>query len=84
MASLEMFKSKNKTHRFNKNQKVWIQYRYANHSDIVFKWRGKGRYVRGKIDNWGTKSVDYRYDLKQIEVTDKFYDFITGFMRDKW
>lgn len=81
MPTLEMFKSKNRTHRFRKNQKVWIQYRYGNHSDIVFKWRGSGRYVRGKISNYDTNSFDFRYDLKEIDVTEKFYTFIQNFKR---
>jgi len=68
MINIKYFRALKRTRRFNKNQKVWIRYEYANHLEIWFKFRGKGRYVGGTIDKF-CKVVG---ELKEIEVSDGF------------
>ena len=70
---IEYFKATKKTRRFNKNQKVWISLNCANHLYINFKWRGKGRYVRGIID----KHIPTVGEIKEIEVDKIFGERIT-------
>jgi hypothetical protein len=65
---ISFFKSKKITHRFRENQKVWIRYQYGNHLDIVFRWRGKGRYVGGRIDRERPEIGE----IHTIEVDDEF------------
>ena len=65
---IEYFKAQKQTHRFRKNQNVWIQFNYANYLDIYFRWRGKGRYVRGTIDKFHTVVGK----IKNIDVSDNF------------
>jgi hypothetical protein len=50
MGAVQMFKAPKDSHRFRKGQKVWVKCMAANHMEIWFKWRGKGRYVSGIID----------------------------------
>lgn len=70
MKKIQYFKSLKDTKRFRKNQKVWICIRQANHLEIYSKWRGKGRYTYSTLDRWDSSIVG---ELKEIEVTDKFY-----------
>ena len=71
-ARVKYFKSRRRTNRFNKNQKVWIEHEYANHLAIRFRWRGKGRYVSGIIDKFSSAVGE----LKEIEVADGFAERI--------
>jgi hypothetical protein len=73
---IEMFKAKKQTGRFNENQDVWVIFNYANHLDIRFKYRGKGRYVNGVIDKWntnGTKLNEVIGEIKSIDISEAFY-----------
>ena len=65
---IQYFKALKRTNRFNKNQKIWISYRWANHLNIYYKFRGKGRYVRGIID----KFSPWVGEIKTIKVTESF------------
>ncbi len=53
--NVKMFKAKKDTHRFKKNQNVWIAEEYGNHAYVFFKWRGSGRFVSGVIGKWDHK-----------------------------
>lgn len=74
---VKMFKAQKQTHRFNKNQKVWVTCEFANHLYIRFKFRGKNRYVDGVIDKWATgegyNPVIGEGGLKEIEVNESFF-----------
>ena len=72
MATVEYFRARKQTHRFRKNQKVWISHNFANHLAIFFRWRGAGRYVRGKMDKF-QPAIDLD-DIREIEVSDSFMD----------
>jgi len=74
---IRMFKAKKQTHRFRKNQKVWITDDFGNHMFIRFKWRGSGRYVSGVIGKWdsqynGWNKAIGQDGLKEIEVSEGF------------
>ena len=71
---VEYFRSLKRTNRFNEKQKVWISHNFPNHLYIWFKWRGKGRYVRGVID----KFEKYIGEIKEIDVDDNFANRIKG------
>ena len=79
MMKVQYFKAKKATHRFNKNQKVWVSWRHANCLDIYYRFRGKHRYVRGTIDRWRKTVVG---ELKTIDVDEKFARRIIG--REIW
>lgn len=66
---VEYFRAQKQTHRFRKNQKVWISYNYDNHLDIYFRWRGKGRYVRGTMSKDQDSVIG---EIKSIEVSEEF------------
>jgi len=66
--AIKYFRALRDTHRFRKNQKVWIRTWHHNHYDIRFKFRGKGRYISGIIDN-SSPAVG---EIKEIEVEDGF------------
>ena len=51
MIEVQYFKATMRTHRFNKNQRVWVRFKYSNHMLIWHKFRGKHRYVSGIINN---------------------------------
>lgn len=74
MATVRYFKAQKETHRFNKNQRVWIRAKFANHSLVWFKWRGKGRFVNGVIDNF----APYVGEIKTIEMDEDFAKRIHG------
>jgi len=74
VAVVKMFRSTRTTKRFNINQKVWVRFDYPNHLVILFKFRGKGRYVKGTIDRFA-KCVG---EIREIEVDDAFAARITG------
>ena len=65
---VKYFKAQRQTHRFRKNQKVWIRLEFANDLWIRFRWRGSGRYVDGVIDKFA-KEVG---ELKEIDVDEAF------------
>lgn len=65
---IQMFLATKNTHRFKKNQKVWVRARHQNHLDIYFKWRGKGRYVTGVQDRF----ADCVGNLKTFAVDKSF------------
>lgn len=65
---VEFFKSAKKTHRFNKNQKVWVAFNFANHLWVWFRWRGNGRYVHGTIDKFSPAVGE----IKSITVDSSF------------
>ena len=44
-----MFKALKNTNRFKKNQTVWIQQHRGTHAYIIYKFRGRHRYVKGII-----------------------------------
>jgi len=69
MKKITYFKATKDSNRFNKNQKVWVICYSSNHSDICFKWRGKGRYVTGVI-NHDCKSMG---KLKRMDIADDFF-----------
>lgn len=72
---IQMFKAKRQTNRFNENQKVFIRNNYANHLDVVYKYRGKGRrYVTGTCD----KFANFVGEIKTIDVQDSFAKIILG------
>jgi len=78
MAMIKMFKSNKTTKSINLNQDVWVVNDYANHLDIRYKFRGKGRYVNAIIDKWNHKGTSYNQiigenGLKEIEVDEEFY-----------
>lgn len=50
--TVKMFRATKRTPRFNKNQKVWVCRRSDNFLSICYKYRGSGRYVHGKIDQF--------------------------------
>jgi hypothetical protein len=68
MTKVKYFKAQRRTNRFNENQKVWIRMEYANHLEIYFRWRGKGRYVGGTIDKFASAVGE----IKEIDVDDFF------------
>lgn len=72
MKEIQYFKSMKNTHRFRKDQKVWISYNCSNHLDLRFKWRGCGRWVKGRLDKYSTCLGK----IKTILVEDSFFDFI--------
>lgn len=78
--NIEIFKSAKKTKRFNNNQIVFVVRNYANHLIIVYKYRGKGRYVSGvmdKFNNKGTGLSSYiKTDIRPICVSPVFVDFL--------
>jgi hypothetical protein len=69
---VKYFKAPKDTHRFRGNQIVWIVSRHQNYVDIKFKWRGSGRYTKGVED------IEHVSNIKEIEVTENFFKFITG------
>lgn len=71
---VQMFKAARKTNRWNANQRVWIRFRHANHLNVWFRFRGKGRYVSGIVDRF-SPSVG---SLSTIEVSDAFAARITA------
>lgn len=66
---LKYFKAQKQTGRFNKSQKVWIVHEYANHLQIRFRWRGRGRYVNGTINRFASEVGE----IKEAGVTPQFY-----------
>lgn len=68
---IQMFKAPKQTKRFNLNQKVWITHSFANHSCIIFKYRGKGRYVRGVIDNEHLTGVNIKWVNVDYEFAER-------------
>lgn len=68
MVSVKYFKTTRKSHRFNKNQKVWIAESYGNYMSIYYQFRGSGRYVHGDI----SKKDTVIGEIKEIEVDDEF------------
>jgi hypothetical protein len=75
---VQYFKATRDTHRFRKNQKVWIDVNHANHLTIRFRWRGSGRTVMGTIDKLH-KSVG---EIKEISVTSKDLECIGAYPSD--
>ena len=71
---VQYFKAQKRTHRFNKNQKVWVSYRMGNCLDIYYRFRGRHGYVYGTIDRW-SKPVG---ELKTIDVHEDFARRILG------
>lgn len=71
---VQYFKATKQTHRFNKNQRVWIRLHSGNSLYIWFKWRGSGRYATGII---GTNHPSVG-EIKTIEVSDDFARNIKG------
>ena len=71
MKIIESFKSPKRINRFNKGQRIWIQYKFANHSYVIYKYRNRGRWVKGIIDN-----IFFEGQTQQFEVDDRFYDLL--------
>jgi hypothetical protein len=74
MENIKYFKTTLRTKRFSKNQIVWILFNHANHLEVRFKFRDKGRYVNGYCD----KSAKYIGEIKEMEVEDSFYNRLHG------
>ena len=74
MALVKMFKATRATRLINANQRVFVSFNHANHMDIYFKVRGRGRYVHGVIDK-GSSAVG---EIKEIEVADDFAERVSG------
>lgn len=55
--------------RFKQGQKVWIESNQANHLQVFYKYRGKGRYVSGLISKGGI-------NIKKMNITQQFYNRI--------
>lgn len=70
---VELFRASKDTHRFRKNQRVWVAMNFANHLWIYFKWRGKGRYVKGVIDKFDGGGIS---EIRKIVVDKPFADTI--------
>ena len=49
---VRLFRAARDSHRWRANQKVWIELLCANHMYVRFRWRGRGRYVRGIVDRF--------------------------------
>lgn len=82
MALLRYFRAKKSNRRFRLNQKVWISTEQANHLCVKFRWRGKGRYVTGIMPKWDRQYQNLNPvigidGIKEIDVADTFYVFIT-------
>jgi len=74
MNKIRLFKTTRRTARFNANQKVWILKRRDSYYEIRFKYRGKGRYVGGRIDVC-SKIIG---DVREIEVSEEFIHRLYG------
>ena len=70
LVPVQMFKATRHTHRFRKNQKVWIKHMHANHLDIRHKWKGKGRMVNGTISKFADEAAIG--EIKTIDVAHSF------------
>lgn len=78
--TLRMFKATKDSHRFRKNQKVWVRPGTpGDYWEVVFKWRGKGRYVTGRIRRSHNPQIG---EVKEIDVTERFANFVATFRRD--
>lgn len=77
---IEMFKAQKQTKRFRKNQKVFVALHQANFLYIVFRYRGKGRYVKGIIDLWAKNGQGISPTIGRlipIDVKEEFAEMIT-------
>jgi len=72
---LKMFKAAKETHKYRKNQKVWIESEYPNHLLVRFKWRGDGRYVSGTQD----KHSCCVGEIHEVEVDEEFGNRIRNY-----
>jgi len=68
MKKVEYFKAARRSNRFRENQKVWVALNAANHLYIWYRFRGKGRYVKGLID----KESSAISVIFEIDVSDDF------------
>lgn len=83
--TIKYFRAQKDTRRFRKNQKVWVVIDHANHAQIRFKWRGKGRYVNGVIakfslikGEWTLNRTIGEDGFKEIEVDDLSAERLVG------
>jgi len=65
---VKMFKAQRDGYRYNKNQKVWIVQEHANYYQVTHKFRGRGRYIKSKID----KTSSIVGDIKEVQVKEDF------------
>lgn len=72
MTKVKLFRAVKRTNRFNQNQKVWISFENGNFLNIWYRYRGKGRYVRGIIDRFSPVIGE----IKEIDVSDEFAERI--------
>ena len=88
MVKILYFKAKKRTKRFKKNQKVWVIEDCGNHAYIVFRYRGKGRYVTGIINKYkssfGYNNAIGEDGFKEIEVNEKFYNNLNSKILKKY
>lgn len=76
-AILLMFRMTHQTRLFNLGQKVWIiRMTGAQAAQVRGKHRGKGRFVKAWV-KWNSEAKTFP-EIKEIKVTQKFYDKIRG------
>lgn len=71
---VSIFKAACQTHRFRKNQKVWVREMCQNHMVVWYRFRGKNRYVEGTVDRWATCVGP----VAEIDVDEAFWQRIKG------
>lgn len=79
--TVQLFRAAQDTKRFRANQKVFIcdGSRPGSHYRIKFKWRGKGRWVKGIIGVWRSSYSKLNPQIgkiQTIDVTPEFKAFI--------
>lgn len=84
MNKVKYFKVRQNTKKFKKNQKVWVTRECANHLYIVFRWRGKGRWVSSIISKYDSSYTNLNSaignnGIKEMEVTNDFYDRVISY-----
>lgn len=72
--SVGLFRATKDSHRFTKNQKVFVYCDCGNYLLIYHRWRGKGRFVYGKID----VTSPLIGEIRKIEVDAAFAKRVQG------
>lgn len=76
METLRLIRPTKDTHLFRKNQKCWILFGSGSGGICVkAKYRGRGRYIEAWLQYPSQCDPD---SIKEIEVSDSFYKFISG------